>query len=299
MKALVKLLGSFAVLCAVCICAPGGLRAQGLGSINGTVTDSTGAVVAGAEVTATQADTGISAKTTTGREGTFVFPILSPSVYNISAKVSGFEEYTQNGVELRADAAVTVNISLKPGKTTETVTVTADTAQVDVTTGTASQVIGQAQVDNLPLNGRNAAALTLEVAGITIAPYGQADQGDTKTFPTAITVTANGTFVGQTNYMLDGGNNVDEYTNVNEPFPMPDSVQEFSVQTSNYAAQYGQNAGGVVNIITKGGTNKYHGDAFEFVRNRAFNAANAFTYNAALGRKIVDPLNRNQFGGTA
>jgi hypothetical protein len=298
MKALVKLLGSFAVLCAVCICAPGGLRAQGLGSINGTVTDSTGAVVAGAEVTATQADTGISAKTTTGREGTFVFPILSPSVYNISAKVSGFEEYTQNGVELRADAAVTVNISLKPGKTTETVTVTADTAQVDVTTGTASQVIGQAQVDNLPLNGRNAAALTLEVAGITIAPYGQADQGDTKTFPTAITVTANGTFVGQTNYMLDGGNNVDEYTNVNEPFPMPDSVQEFSVQTSNYAAQYGQNAGGVVNIITKGGTNKYHGDAFEFVRNRAFNAANAFTYKPAISQKVVDPLNRNQIGGT-
>jgi hypothetical protein len=79
---------------------------------------------------------------------------------------------------------------------------------------------------------------------------------------------------------------------------MPDSLQEFSVQTSNYSAQYGQNAGGVVNIITKHGTNQYHGDAFEFVRNRAFNAANAFTYNAALGHKIVDPLNRNQFGGT-
>ena len=112
----------------------------------------------------------------------------------------------------------------------------------------------------------------------------------------AFTISANGTRVGQTNYMLDGGNNVDEYTNVNAPFPMPDAVQEFSVQTSNYNAEYGQNAGGVVNIITKSGTSKYHGDLFEFVRNRAFNAANYFSY--VNGVKTVDPLKRNQFGGT-
>ena len=255
-------------------------------------------MVAGAEVTATQVGTGISSKTTSGSEGTFVFPILPPSIYNITAKRAGFEAYTQKGVQVRADAAVTVNIALKPGTTTETVTVTAETAQVDVTTGTLSQVIGTSQVSDLPLNGRNASALTEEVAGVTFAPGGQADQGNTKTFPSAVTISANGTFVGQTNYMLDGGNNVDEYTNVNEPFPMPDALQEFSVETSNYNAQYGQNAGGVVNIITKHGTNQYHGDAFEFVRNRDFNAANAFTYSAALGHKVVDPLNRNQFGGT-
>ena len=153
-------------------------------------------------------------------------------------------------------------------------------------------------MSDLPLNGRNASALTEEVAGVTFAPGGQADQGNTKTFPSAVTISANGTFVGQTNYMLDGGNNVDEYTNVNEPFPMPDALQEFSVETSNYNAQYGQNAGGVVNIITKSGTNQYHGDVFEFVRNRAFNAANPFTYSTALNAKVVDPLHRNQFGGT-
>jgi hypothetical protein len=296
MRTLVKLLGGFAVLCAVCICAPGGLRAQGLGSINGTVTDSSGAVVAGAEVTATQAATGISTKTTTGREGTFVFPILSPSVYNISATGSGFEVYTQNGVELRADAAVTVNITLKPGKATETVTVNADSAQIDVTTGTLSQVIGQSQVNQLPLNGRNAAQLTEEVAGVTLAPYAQADQGNTKTFPTVITIAANGTFVGQTNYMLDGGNNVDEYTNVNMPFPMPDSLQEFSIETNNYSAQYGQNAGGVVNIITKSGTNRWHGDLFEYVRNADLNAAQPLTWNGKSN--TINPLKRNIFGGT-
>src|SRR5580658_860788 len=133
MKALVRLLASFAVLGAACICAPGGLRAQGLGSINGTLTDSTGAVVAGAEVTATQAATGISTKTTTGSGGTFVFPILSPAVYNISATRAGFEKYAQNGVQLRADAAVTVNITIKPGRTSETVTVSAENVQVDLT----------------------------------------------------------------------------------------------------------------------------------------------------------------------
>src|SRR5207244_1615899 len=99
------------------------------------------------------------------------------------------------------------------------------------------------------------------------------------------------TRANQTSYMLDGGNNVDEYTNVNAPFPFPDALQEFSVQTSNYSAEYGQNAGAVVNVITKSGTSQYHGNVFEYVRNRAFNARNYF-------QNTVDPLKRNQFGGT-
>lgn len=298
MKSLVNLLGCLAVIGAVCICTPSRLHAQGFGSINGTVTDATGAVVAGADVTATQVSTGISQKTISGGEGNFVFPTLAPSTYNISVSHAGFELYTEKNVQLRADAAVTVNIALKPGKATETVTVSAEAAQVDLTTGTLSEVIGQSQVSALPLNGRNAAALTEEVAGVTIAPPGQADQGNTKTFPTAVTITANGTFVGQTNYMLDGGNNVDEYTNVNQPFPMPDSVQEFSIETNNYSAQYGQNAGGVVNIITKSGTDKYHGDLFEYVRNSDLNASNYFTYKTSTNTNPPDLLHRNIFGGT-
>lgn len=296
MRSFLKLLGSLAALCTVWVCMPGGLFAQGLGSINGTVTDVTGAVVAGVEITATQAATGISSKTTTNSEGAFVFPILQPSVYNIAAARAGFAAYTQNGVQLRADAAVTVNITLKPGNATETVTVSAENAQIDLTTGTQSQVIGTVQVNDLPLNGRNAAQLTEEVAGVTIAPPAQADQGNTKTFPTVIAISANGTFVGQTNYMLDGGNNVDEYTNVNLPFPMPDAVQEFSIQTNNYNAQYGQNAGGVVNIITMSGTNQWHGDLFEYVRNADLNATQPLTWNGTSN--YLNPLKRNQFGGT-
>jgi Carboxypeptidase regulatory-like domain len=288
----------FAMALAMSVCAPGRLSAQGYGSINGTVTDASGALVGGATVTATQVTTGISSTTTSGSQGNFVFNTLAPSVYNVTATRQGFEAYTEKGVSLRADAAVTVNIVLKPGTASETVTVSAQTAQVDVTTGTLSQVIGTAQVNDLPLNGRNAAALTEEVAGVTVAPPASADQGDTKTFPTAITISANGTFVGQTNFMLDGGNNVDEYTNVNQPFPMPDALQEFSIDTNNYSAQYGQNAGGVVNIITKNGTSQYHGDLFEYVRTSDLDAQVPLTYSAATGRGTVDLLHRNQMGGT-
>jgi carboxypeptidase family protein len=296
MKASLRLIGSFVLISG--ILGSISARGQGYGSISGTVTDTTGAVVTGAEVTATQAGTGLQLKTTASASGTYVLPTLAPSVYNLSVSHAGFETYTENGLQVRADNAVTANVSLHAGSTSETVTVSAETAQVDTTTGTLQQVIGTSQVNDLPLNGRNAAQLTEEVAGITLAPPAQADQGNTKTFPMVIAISANGTFVGQTNYMLDGGNNVDEYTNVNLPFPMPDAVQEFSIETNNYNAQYGQNAGGVVNIITKSGTNKYHGDLFEYVRNGDLNAANYFTYSTALGHKVVDPLKRNQFGGT-
>jgi hypothetical protein len=296
MRAHLKLTGIFAVLYALFFLTPHATFAQGYGSINGTVTDATGAVVPAAEVVATQASTGLILKTTTTGSGEYAFPSIAPSVYNVTVSGAGFEKYTENGVQVRADAAVTVNVTLKPGSASQTVTVNAQAAHVDVTTGTLSEVIGTSQVNDLPLNGRNAATLTALVAGVSVAPSAQADQGNTKTFPVAFTITANGTLVGQTNYLLDGGNNVDEYTNVNAPFPMPDALQEFSVQTSNYNAEYGQNAGGVVNIITKSGTSQYHGDLFEYVRNRVFNAANYFSY--VNGVKTVDPLKRNQFGGT-
>jgi hypothetical protein len=298
MKTVRNFIRIVAVICMFGLCASAGLLAQGYGSISGTVTDPTGAVVPGADVTATQAATGLMVKTTSNEQGQFSLPSLAPAVYNLAVTAAGFQAYTLNGLQVRADASVTSNAVLHPGSAAETVTVTAESAQVDVSTGTLSQVIGSSQVNDLPLNGRNAAQLTTQVAGITLAPPAQADQGNTKTFPMVIAIAANGTFVGQTNYMLDGGNNVDEYTNVNMPFPMPDAVQEFSIQTNNYNAQYGQNAGGVVNIITKGGTNRYHGNLFEFLRNRYFNAANYFTYSPTTNQKTVDPLKRNQFGGT-
>lgn len=247
---------------------------QGLGRISGIVTDSTGAAVPSATISATRNGTGETVTAISSADGSYVFPSLPPAMYSITATAAGFARFTQTNVLLQADQAVTVNISLTVGGSSQTVTVTAAPPQVDLTTGTLSQVIDQRRVNDLPLNGRNAATLTTLVPGVVVAPSTNIDQGQTKTFPVVAAVTINGTRANQVNYMLDGGNNVDEYTNVNAPFPFPDVLQEFSVETSNYNAEYGQNAGGVVNIITLGGSNAFHGDAFEYVRNRVFNAAN-------------------------
>lgn len=291
-----------AFLLATCLLPVSSALAQGLGRISGLITDSTGAAVPSATVVAVGSTTGTAATVKTNSQGEYVFPALQPSTYNLTVTASGFGNYTQKNVLLEADQAVTVNAALKVGGASEVLDVSSDVPQVDVTTSTLSQVVDTARVNELPLNGRNAAALTTLVAGVVVAPNQASDQGVTKTFPVVVTVTVNGSRANQTNYMLDGGNNVDEYTNVNAPFPMPDATQEFSVETSNYNAEYGQNAGGVVNVITKSGTNRFHGDLFEYVRNAVFNGANYFGYSSptpgAALQKIRDPLKRNQFGGT-
>lgn len=267
--------------------------AQGYGTISGTVTDPSGAVVASASITATQIQTGRETKAISGKDGNFVFPTLPPSAYSLTVAAKGFQSYAQTGIVLQANQALTINAQLTVGSGTETVSVSADAPQVDTTTGTLSQVIDESRVVDLPLNGRNAASLITLVAGVSDATNAGngANQGNGKTFPAAVVTSANGTLPNQSNYLLDGGNNVDEMTNVNAPFPMPDALQEFSVQTSNYNAEFGQSAGAVVNIVTKSGGNKFHGDAFEFLRNGYFNAKPYFA-------TVADSLHRHQFGGT-
>jgi len=268
-------------------------RAQGLGSITGRVTDPAGASVAGAQVRATQEGTGFSRTATTDTEGLYVIPSLQPATYTLTVEAKGFSTSKESAITVLADQTLTVNVGVKLGMTTEVVTVTGGALQVDTATSTLKQVIEQERISELPLNGRNAAQLTLLVAGAVNSPNGGADQGATKTFPGAVTYSANGARQDTISYQLDGGNYVDEYTNVNQPFPFPDALQEFSVQTSNYSAEYGENAGGVVNVITKSGTNNFHGDAFEFVRNPVFNAQNYFATPTT-----PDRIKRNQYGGT-
>src|SRR5262249_34282941 len=153
----------------------------------------------------------------------------------------------------------------------ETITVDASAGQVDTTTATIAQVVDSSRIVELPLNGRNPAQLVTLVAGSVIGPSNSADQGITKTFPVAVAATVNGTRTNQTSFLLDGVPNNELLSNVNLPFPMPDALQEFSVQTSNYSSEFGQNAGGVVNIVTRSGSNGFHGDAFGYVRNAVFN----------------------------
>jgi hypothetical protein len=289
-------LGALAIMYAVWICMQTCAFAQGRGGINGTAVDPTGATIPFATVVLTQVNTGSTASVQTHSDGLFVFPSLAPAEYKINVTAKGFQKYEQPGIILLADQSLTLKVVMELGSEQTTVTVTAEAPQVDTSTGTLSQVIDESRLNDLPLNGRNAAALTTLVPGVVSASSTNIDQGQTKTFPVVSAVTINGTRANQVNYMLDGGNNVDEYTNVNAPFPFPDVLQEFSVQTSNYNAEYGQNAGGVVNIVVRGGANKFHGDVFEYVRNREFNAANFYSYSN--GVKTRDFLKRNQFGGT-
>jgi hypothetical protein len=270
-------------------------HAQAYALMNGTVTDPTGAVIPHASVIATDSLTGAQTKTIANADGEYTFPTLMPAHYTITASARGFKAYKHAGIVLQANQSLTVNITLQLGASTQTVNVSGAPPQLDTTNGTLSQVIGHRSIMDLPLGSRNAADLILLTAGVANAgTNGQEaagiNEGDTKTFPSAVVTSSDGTLPNQENYLLDGGNNVDETTNVNDPFPFPDALQEFSVQTTNYNAEYGQSAGAEVNIVTKAGTNHFHGDLFEYLRNTYFDARPYFAVSPTI-------LNRNQFGG--
>jgi Carboxypeptidase regulatory-like domain len=264
---------------------------QGTGTIGGTVTDPSGAVVPSATITVTEVGTGYSRSATTSEEGYYIIPSLRPGSHILTVEAPGFRNHSQSGIVLLADQRLTQNVKLELGSATETVTVESAPLQVDTTTGTLKQVVDQARMVGLPLNGRNAADLTVLLAGTVRAAAVDADQGVTKTFPGAVTISSNGSRQNHVSFALDGGNFTDQYSNVNMPFPFPDALQEFSFQTSNYGAEHGHSAGGVVNVVTRSGTNEMHGSAFGFLRNAVFNARNFFAPSR-------DKLKRSQFGGT-
>jgi hypothetical protein len=297
---LIMLAGTVAVICLCFGFSAASLHAQGYGTISGTVADPSGAVIPGATISATQTVNGTIMTAVSGKDGRYVFPTLLPAPYSLSVSAAGFELYKQTGIVLDADQALTINISLKVGAQTQVVSVTAEAPQVDTTTGTLSQDINDAAVQQLPLNGRGAATLITLVAGVVDATNegNGVNQGSGKTFsPSQVAVvqvaSVNGTLPNQDNFLLDGGNNLDEMTNVNDPYPMPDALQEFSVQTSNYNAEFGQSAGAMVNIVTKSGGEQFHGDLFEYLRNGFFNAESHFS---PAGTQ--DTYHRHQFGGT-
>jgi hypothetical protein len=271
-----------------------GAFAQGGGNvaITGTVTDSTGAVLPNAKVTAIQKNTSITRGDRTNGTGQFNVSSIPPGTYTVTVEAQGFKKHVQD-VVLLADQIRDMDIHLQIGEASQQVTVEESSVQVNTVSQELSQVIEGARVSDLPLNGRNAADLTLLVPGAVsaIANNSGALQGDTKQVPGAEAIAVNGARPDQIGYNLDGANNEDLMSNTNDPFPFPDALQEFSVQTNSFDAQYGNNAGAVVNVVTKSGTNDFHGDLFEFVRNGYFNARNYFADK-------VDPLKRNQFGGT-
>jgi hypothetical protein len=274
----------------------GAFAQQPTGTITGTVSDPSGAAVVGAKVIATNLNTGLTRETTTANDGGYVFPLVPVGVYSVTVEAQGFRRFEQRGVEVRTDASASVPLSLQLGSATQSVTVEANAQMVQTQSGALSEVVSQRKIIELPLNGRNAAALVLLTPGTADTTSGNfmschSDAVQSTSYPGAQAVSANGARTDMVNYNLDGASNEDPYTNVNNPFPNPDALEEFSVQTNSYSAEYGRGSGAIVNVVTKSGTNDFHGSAFDFLRNGDLNARNFFA-------PAADQLKRNQFGGS-
>jgi len=287
-----KLLAISGVLLAIVVLACSqALYAQSvsIASVTGRVTDPSGAMLPGAQVKMTAVDTGIVHVTTADAAGSYSFPSLPIGAYTLDVTASGFEGYAQKGIVLQVNDAVPINVTMKVGQATEKVEVEADVSMVQTQQNMVSQVMDQKRIVELPLNGRDPTQL-ITISGAAVNHSDGTNTGN-KSFYTSQSIAIAGSAGNTTNYLLDGGDNNDSFTNVNMPFPFPDALAEFSVETSVLPARNGLHPGGLVNIVTKSGSNDWHGDAFEFVRNGDVNAANYFA-------PTHDTYKRNQFGGT-
>jgi hypothetical protein len=259
------------------------------GQINGAITDNSGAVVPGVTVKAVEAATRLARDTVSGADGRYIFTSLRPTTYEITAELSGFRTSQRTGVVLQANQNLTVNFSIELGTLAETITVSGESPTVDVSSSTISEVVDSKRIVELPLNGRDAATLSTLVPGMVLTSV---DRESGKTIPGALRMSTNGTESRQVSFRLDGTSHVDPYYQQNQPFPFPDALQEFSIQTSNYSAAQGNSAGAVVNAVTRSGTNALHGGAFGYLRDREFTAKNYFNPER-------DFLKRKQYGGFA
>jgi hypothetical protein len=277
-----------------------GVHAQSAtsGSITGTVRDPQGAAVPKAEVTVTEEKTGVARTVTATDDGFYNVTSLIPGIYSVSTSPAGFKKTVQTGVELHVNENRTVNLDLQVGQVTETVTVTSESAPVELRTGEVSSLITEKQVTELPLNGRNYAQLALMVPGVS--PVTQSGAGGA--FATrgtglnsGVDMSVNGNQSNTNLWTVDGVNNMDVGSNRTLlVFPSVDSIQEFRVERNSFSAEFGQAQGAVVNLITKGGSNDFHGTVFEFFRNDALNANNFFLNRAGQPKP---ELEYNNFGG--
>jgi hypothetical protein len=280
---------------AVFVLASVNLHAQvDTGSIQGTIKDQSGAVIPGAKVTVTNEGTSLSLTTTAGPDGSYMFTPLKIGSYSVSAEARGFAKAVQSKLSLNIDQHIVVDLTLRPGGVTETIEVTAAPPLLQTQDTTVGQVVGSRDVNNLPLNGRNFTFLAQIAAGVNTP------QADTRGNAASGAFTANGLRPSQNNYLLDGidnnSDNVDFLNGTNfVVLPPPDAIGEFKVQTDNYSAEYGRAGAAILNATIKSGTNQFHGDVWEFVRNDKLDAADFFEDKEGLKK---GEYRLNQFGGT-
>ena len=274
------------------------------GSLSGTLTDQSGGVIPGANLTLVNLDLATSYKATTDAQGFYSFPTLPVGRYELTIEAAGFKTQKKTGLAVDADAAVRVNVSLEVGNKTETITVSASAAQTQAQVETSAthlgEVVQEAQITSLPLNGRSYTDLLAIQPGVspvttltstsvimsgvtgTINPSGDLNPGD---------VSINGQRESSNGFMVNGTDVQEHMNGGTSVIPNLDSIQEFRVSTTNFDPEYGNYNGGMINVVTKSGSDAYHGNAFEFLRNTALDAKNYFADTRGAFRQ-------NQFGGT-
>jgi hypothetical protein len=265
-------------------CAPLLAQAVATSQINGSVHDASGAAVPGAAITATQTETGATRTVSSGSDGGYVLTNLPIGPYRLDVARDGFATFEQTGIVLQVASNPNIDVSLKVGAVTEKVQVEANATMVETQSTGVGQVIENQRILELPLNGRNVMSLIMLAGGAV-----QTGTTSNRSFAGLPTISVAGGLDQGVGYFLDGAMHLDPYNGQAQPFPFPDALQEFKVETSGLSAQHSM--GTSVNAVTKSGTNEFHGDAFEFLRNDLFNARNYFSTTHST-------LKRNQFGGT-
>jgi len=270
-------------LLALLLLAPSAF-AQTSGQITGTVQDKSGAVVPTAAVTAVNELTGLVFRTTSDPSGRFTLLQLPIGEYRVDITREGFRPFRSPAFRLDADATRQVQANLELGQVSESITVGGSVSQVETVGATLKEIIDERRITELPLNGRNALQLVRLIPG-AVSGAGNNGLGQNEG------ISVNGARGTANNYLLDGGDNNDPQLNTAALIPNPDALEEFSVQTNNFSAEFGRNSGAIINAVTKSGTNQFHGSAYEFVRNDIMDARSFFALEKGK-------LRRNQFGGS-
>ncbi len=279
-----------------------GAQVAGTGSIQGTVADPTGAVIPGATVTITEASTQVKHTALTDGSGVYAFPNLDVGTYAVTVSAPGFQTYTKTGNVLEVGSSIAINVPMSIGRQDQQVSVQADGLALQTEDVSFKQTIDAQDITEMPLNSasRQITGLIALSGGANTAPAG--DFTGSKYSYQTISVSVAGGGGNTTMWRLDGGDNNDYMANGNLPFPFPDAVSQFSVESTALGAQDGMHSGGLVNAVTRSGTNTYHGSAFEFIRNNYLDATNFFSTCTPVAPATTctakDTLHQNQYGGT-
>src|SRR5918995_1304728 len=296
-KTMKKKFGLFVVLFLCVVGLSGGVHAQTstVGSISGTVRDPKGAAVPRAEVVITEETTAQTRTVKTDEDGFYSAQNLPVGRYSVSVAPQGFKNTVATGIEVHVGDRVVVDVNLEIGEVSETVTVTGLAQLVETESGKVSSLISEKQVTELPLNGRNYAALVTLVPGLSAPNEGGAFGTRGTGLDSHVDVSVNGNQSNANMWTVDGVNNMDVGSNATLlVFPSIDAIAEFRVERNSFSAEYGQAQGAVINLVTKGGSNDFHGSLFEFFRHDSLNANNFFLNRAGQPKP---KLEYNNFGG--